>query len=98
VAAAVASTSRQVGQTLGVALAGAIAAGALQVGPSFVTSSGAVWRLLVGCGAAVVLLGALSTTPRAEASARRAAREAERGSAASDADGDAIAAAGLGGV
>jgi MFS family permease len=79
VAAAVASTSRQVGQTLGVAAAGAIAAaGAFQVGTGFVAASGTVWWLLVGCGAAVVVLGALSTTTRADASARRAAHEAEQ--------------------
>jgi EmrB/QacA subfamily drug resistance transporter len=73
VAAAVASTSRQVGQTLGVAVAGAIAAaGAFAVGPGFVHSSHIVWWLLAGCGAVVVLLGLLSTTARANASARRA--------------------------
>jgi EmrB/QacA subfamily drug resistance transporter len=96
VAAAVASTSRQVGQTLGVAIAGAIAAaGASRVEPGFVQSSGAVWWLLVGCGAVVVLLGALSTTPWADASARRAASEAERAPAASGADRDAVAPARL---
>jgi EmrB/QacA subfamily drug resistance transporter len=96
VAAAVASTSRQVGQTLGVAVAGAIAAaGALQVGPGFVQASGTVWWLLVGCGAAVVLLGTISTTPWADASARRAAREAERAPLPSGANGDAVAPAGL---
>jgi EmrB/QacA subfamily drug resistance transporter len=96
VAAAVASTSRQVGQTLGVAVAGAIAAGgALQIGPAFVQASGTVWWLLVGCGVAVVLLGAISTTPWANASARRAAREAERVPLPSGADGDAVAPAGL---
>jgi EmrB/QacA subfamily drug resistance transporter len=79
VAAAVASTSRQVGQTLGVAVAGAIAAaGALRVGAGFVAAGGTVWWLLVGCGAAVIVLGALSTTTRADASARRAAHEAEQ--------------------
>jgi MFS family permease len=79
VAAAVASTSRQVGQTLGVAIAGAIAAaGALRVSAGFVAASGTVWWLLVGCGLAVVALAVLSTTSRADASARRAAREAEQ--------------------
>ncbi len=73
VAAAVASTSRQLGQTLGVALAGAIAAGgAAQVSPSFVQDSGPVWVLLSLCGAAIVLLGGLSTTDWADATARRA--------------------------
>lgn len=73
VASAVASTSRQVGQTLGVAVAGAIAAaGAFAVGPGFVRSSHAVWWMVVGCGAAILLLGLLSTTARANASAKRA--------------------------
>jgi EmrB/QacA subfamily drug resistance transporter len=106
VAAAVASTSRQVGQTLGVAAAGAIAAaGAASVGLGFVSSSGAVWWLLVGCAAAVILLGALSTTPWADATARSAARwpiggpddpvSAERAPIRSGADGDAVAPARL---
>lgn len=77
VAAAVASTSRQVGQTLGVAISGAIAAGgALAVRPSFVAHSHAVWWLLVGGGALIVALGLLSTTSRANASAERAAAHA----------------------
>ena len=73
VAAAVASTSRQVGQTLGVAIAGAIAAaGAATVGPGFVGASHTVWWIVAGCGGAIVGLGLLSTTNRANASARRA--------------------------
>ena len=76
VAAAVASTSRQVGQTLGVALAGAItAAGVRTVGPGFVAASHAGWWLVTACGLAMAVLGIASTTARANASARRAARE-----------------------
>ncbi len=76
VAAAVASTSRQVGQTMGVAVAGAIAAaGAVTVGPGFVGASHAVWWMVTGCGAAILLLGLLSTTNRANASAKRVANE-----------------------
>ncbi len=76
VAAAVASTSRQVGQTLGVAIAGAIAATALgAVGPSFVASSHAAWWVVTGCGLAVLVLGLLSTTGWANATARRIAEE-----------------------
>ena len=72
VAAAVASTSRQVGQTLGVAVAGAIAAaGAASVGPNFVAASHIVWWIVVGCGTAIMALGLFSTTSRANASARR---------------------------
>jgi EmrB/QacA subfamily drug resistance transporter len=76
VAAAIASTSRQVGQTLGVALAGALAAGAGgAVGPDFVANSRAGWLIVAGCGVAVLGLGAASTTRRAKASAERVARE-----------------------
>ncbi len=76
VAAAVASTSRQVGQTLGVAVVGAIAAaGAGQVGPGFVAASHAGWWIVAGCGLLTIVLGAVSTTAHAEASARRAAAE-----------------------
>ena len=73
VAAAVASTSRQIGQTLGVAVAGAIAAaGAFAIGPSFVSASHAAWWMIVACGTIVLLLGVVSTTAWAEATARRA--------------------------
>ncbi len=78
VAAAVASTSRQVGQTLGVAIAGAVAAaGASAVGPDFVRDSHAAWWLVAAAGAIVLVLGAISTTEWANASARRVAREFE---------------------
>jgi EmrB/QacA subfamily drug resistance transporter len=74
VAAAVASTSRQVGQTLGVAVAGAIAAaGALAVRADFVHNSHVVWWLLVASGVVIFLLGLLSTTGWADATARRVA-------------------------
>jgi EmrB/QacA subfamily drug resistance transporter len=76
VAAAVASTSRQVGQTLGVAVVGAIAAGgAFAIGPGFVAASRTCWWIIAGCGAAALALGLISTTDRANASARRVAAE-----------------------
>jgi EmrB/QacA subfamily drug resistance transporter len=76
VAAAVASTSRQLGQTLGVAVAGAVAAaGAVSVGPRFVQASHAAWWIVTGCGLAVLVLGFASTTEWANASARRIAEE-----------------------
>jgi EmrB/QacA subfamily drug resistance transporter len=76
VAAAVASTSRQFGQTLGVAVVGAVtAAGAAAVGPGFVAASHTGWWLLTGCGIAVFALGLASTTDRADASARHVAEE-----------------------
>jgi EmrB/QacA subfamily drug resistance transporter len=76
VAAAVASTSRQVGQTLGVAVVGAVAATAAgTVGPGFVQASHAGWWIITGCGLAVLLLGLISTTGWANASARRTVAE-----------------------
>ena len=75
-AAAVASTSRQVGQTLGVAVLGAIAAaGAGAVGPGFVSASHTAWWLIAACGAGVLALGLASTTARARATAGRVAAE-----------------------
>jgi EmrB/QacA subfamily drug resistance transporter len=80
VAAAVASTSRQVGQTLGVAVAGAIAAaGAVTVDRGFIGGSHVVWWLVAGCGATIIVLGLLSTTSRANASAKRVASELDDG-------------------
>jgi EmrB/QacA subfamily drug resistance transporter len=80
VAAAVASTSRQVGQTLGVAVVGAVAATAVgSIGPGFVEASHAGWWIVTGSGAAVFILGWISTTGWANASARRIAEEPGRG-------------------
>jgi EmrB/QacA subfamily drug resistance transporter len=76
VAAAVASTSRQVGQTLGVAVIGAIAAaGAVSVGPGFVAASHAGFWIAAGCGLLILVLALASTTGWAAASARRAAEQ-----------------------
>jgi MFS family permease len=77
VAAAVASTSRQVGLTLGVALAGAIAGGSavLDGGGSagFTTAARPAWWVILGAVAAVLVLAVVSTTRWAEATARRTA-------------------------
>jgi EmrB/QacA subfamily drug resistance transporter len=63
VAAAVASTSRQVGATLGVAVLGALAGGDTiqQLGPSFATATHTSWWVVVGIGC-VLLVGAFVTT------------------------------------
>jgi EmrB/QacA subfamily drug resistance transporter len=66
VAAAIASTSRQIGISLGVAVSGSIIAGTTGGLPSALP---AVWWLVVGCGVAIVALGFLGTTPRVKASA-----------------------------
>ncbi|SEF46660.1 drug resistance transporter, EmrB/QacA subfamily [Actinacidiphila yanglinensis] len=64
VAAAVASTSRQVGQSLGVAVLGAALAAGLHAG---------AWWIITGCGAAVLVLGVLTTGRRARGTAERTA-------------------------
>jgi EmrB/QacA subfamily drug resistance transporter len=65
VASSIASTSRQIGTSLGVAVTGSILAARLH-GPlraGFVPASHAAWLLLAACGVAVFLLG-LATTGR----------------------------------
>jgi len=68
VAAAVATTSRQVGMTLGVAVFGAVAAGGLASGG--VTATSACWWLVAALGLAVAALGYLTTTDWARVTAR----------------------------
>jgi MFS family permease len=63
VAAGIASASRQIGQTLGVAVVGTLATagvhGSLQSG--FASASHIGWWIVAGCGIAVFLLGVLTT-------------------------------------
>ncbi|MGY5056359.1 MFS transporter [Streptomyces sp. 900105755] len=76
VAAAVASTSRQLGQTLGVAVIGAVLAsgiGSSSYAHSFVGAARPGWWILAGCGLAVLLLGAVTNGGWARATAERAA-------------------------
>ena len=77
VAAAVASTSRQVGLTLGVALAGAVAGGSAALdggaGSGFTAAAGPAWWMILADVAAVLVLAVVSTTRWAEATARRTA-------------------------
>lgn len=80
VAAAVASTSRQLGQTLGVAVIGAVLAAG--VGTSsyrdvFVSAAAPGWWILVGCGLAVLVLGALTSGRWARRTAERTAERLE---------------------
>jgi MFS family permease len=77
VAAAVASTSRQLGQTLGVAVVGAVLAagvGASSYRESFVSAAVPGWWILTGCGLAVLVLGVVTTGPWARRTAERAAQ------------------------
>ncbi len=79
VASAIASTSRQLGQTLGVAIVGALVVTSqvkgASAGPSFASASHAGWWTLAGCGAVVLVLGVVATSRRALESARRTAAE-----------------------
>ncbi|MDH6434218.1 EmrB/QacA subfamily drug resistance transporter [Streptomyces sp. SAI-144] len=80
VAAAVASTSRQLGQTLGVAVIGAVLASGVSSSSykeTFVSAAVPGWWILAGCGLAVLLLGAVTTGPRARRSAERTAERLE---------------------
>jgi EmrB/QacA subfamily drug resistance transporter len=75
VAAAVASTSRQVGSSLGVALTGSAVAsslhGSLRTG--FVPASHAGWLIVAGCGALVLVAGLVTSGRWARATAERTA-------------------------
>jgi EmrB/QacA subfamily drug resistance transporter len=74
VAASVASTSRQVGTTLGVAVSGSIVGATVSSGgASFTTASHVVWWLVLGLGVIIFALGLITTSDRALESARRAA-------------------------
>jgi EmrB/QacA subfamily drug resistance transporter len=75
VAAAVASASRQVGVTLGVAIAGAITGGgvASALGPEFAAATHAAWWLMVALGLLVTALGMVTTTGWARRTARAVA-------------------------
>jgi EmrB/QacA subfamily drug resistance transporter len=75
VAAAVASTSRQVGMTLGVAVIGAICAGSLTsgIGKGFATATHPGWWIIAGLGVLILALGLVTTGDWANDTARRTA-------------------------
>ncbi len=75
VAAAIASTSRQVGMTLGVAVIGAIAGGTISgaIGKSFAHATHPGWWIIAALGGAILVLGLLTTTHWADETARRTA-------------------------
>jgi len=84
VAAAVASTSRQVGQALGVAVTGSIlgvAAGS-GIGAHLARASHPAWWLITGCGACVLALGAATSGAWARRTAQRCAEQLEQEAAA----------------
>ncbi|MER8043099.1 MFS transporter [Streptomyces sp. NPDC094032] len=83
VAAAVASTSRQIGQTLGVAVAGAVLSAGLAAAAhttasagldGFVAASKPAYWIITGCGLCVLVAGALTSGAWARGTAERTAR------------------------
>jgi EmrB/QacA subfamily drug resistance transporter len=85
VAAGVASTSRQVGSVLGVAVLGSLVTARLgeafavpnAMGADFAAAARPAWVVVVVCGLVVLALGLLSTTARARATAQRTAERFE---------------------
>jgi EmrB/QacA subfamily drug resistance transporter len=77
VASAIASTSRQLGATLGVAVVGALVTSKVSTSASagFAEATHAGWWVLAACGLVVLVLGVVATSRRALESAQRTARE-----------------------
>ncbi|WP_328326337.1 MULTISPECIES: MFS transporter [unclassified Streptomyces] len=76
VAAAVASTSRQIGSTLGVAVIGAVLASGVSGAAhteGFAGASRTAWWIITACGLAVLVFGLLTSGKWAQRSARRTA-------------------------
>ncbi len=73
-ASAIASTSRQIGVSLGVALCGSVAGTALYTtGADFAAAARPLWFVCAGLGVTIFVLGFFSTSPRALRSAERLA-------------------------
>jgi EmrB/QacA subfamily drug resistance transporter len=80
VAASVASTSRQIGQTLGVAVVGAVLASRIvttSYGDSFEIAARPAWWIITGAGLVVLLMGLVSSGAWAMETARRNAKRLE---------------------
>ncbi|HEY1578556.1 MAG TPA: MFS transporter [Terracidiphilus sp.] len=73
VAAAIASTSRQVGAAIGIAVSGTVVAISHVRGTDFTTATHAIWWVMAACGATVLVLGFASNTAWARASTEQIA-------------------------
>ncbi|WP_231737869.1 MFS transporter [Terracidiphilus gabretensis] len=73
VAAAIASTSRQVGAALGVAISGTVVASSRALGGDFTSATHAIWWTMTGCAAAMLIIGFASSTAWARASTEQVA-------------------------
>ena len=80
VASAVASTSRQVGAALGVAIIGSVVTSRVTgpLGAGLAGASHVGWAIVVGCGVAIMVLGLLTTTRAARRTAEETAATFER--------------------
>jgi EmrB/QacA subfamily drug resistance transporter len=80
VASAVASTSRQVGTALGVAIIGSVVTSRVSgpLGTGLAGASHVGWAIVVGCGVAIMILGLLTTTRAARRTAEETAATFER--------------------
>lgn len=83
VAAAVASTSRQTGGTLGVAVIGAVLAAGTASGADFIEATRPAWWIITGCGLLALVVGAVTSGPWAMGTAARTARKLEQTATAS---------------
>ena len=79
VAAAIASTSRQIGATLGVAVVGSILAAGSRgaIGAQYAAAAPIGWWVIAGLGLAVVVIGAASTSAWARRTAQGSAHDLE---------------------
>ncbi|MER6250559.1 MFS transporter [Streptomyces sp. NPDC001584] len=77
VAAAIASTSRQTGGTLGVAVIGSVLAAGLANGADFSAAAQPAWWIITVCGLLVLVVGAATSGTWARATAERTARTLE---------------------
>jgi EmrB/QacA subfamily drug resistance transporter len=73
VAAAIASTGRQVGAALGVAVAGTVVTASHAHGTDFTQATHPIWWIMCGCGVIVLLLAWAASTEWARASAGQVA-------------------------
>jgi EmrB/QacA subfamily drug resistance transporter len=73
VAAAIASTSRQVGAALGVAIAGTVVSISRSSGSDFSHATHPIWWAMSAAGATILATGWISTTPWAQASTQKVA-------------------------
>jgi EmrB/QacA subfamily drug resistance transporter len=81
VASAIASTSRQVGSALGVAIIGSVVTAGVHgsLADDLASASHTGWWIMAGCGATILILGLVTTGSWARATASRVAAETVEG-------------------